>query len=156
MARDGNARENDVKDNPHQPWTLPAGCKDQAKKLERRMVDPRKKPFRLAAEQIKPLATGFGSCIATDMITVDGRRVAFMYREVPDNEIDSGWRFMSGAESEEYMDDADNHAVYDVNTIANYDPEIIPYLDAPVGSAFEREHGTGPFLQVLDFNPPDA
>ena len=120
------------------------------------MVDPRKKPFRLTAEQIKPLATGFGSCIATDMITVDGRRVAFMYREVPDNEIDSGWRFMSGAESEEYMDDADNHAVYDVNTIANYDPEIILYLDAPVGSAFERENGTGPFLQVLDFNPPDA
>jgi hypothetical protein len=44
--------------------------------------------------------------------------------------------------------------VYDVNTIANYDPEIIPFLDAPVGSAFERENGTGLFAEVHDFGPP--
>ena len=31
------------------------------------------------------------------------------------------------------MDEASNHGVYDVNTIANYDPDIIPLLDAPVG-----------------------
>ncbi|MGY3333604.1 hypothetical protein ACVILI_006681 [Mesorhizobium sp. USDA 4775] len=36
------------------------------------------------------------------------------------------------------MSDANNHAIYDVNTIANYDPKIIPLLDAPVGSAFIR------------------
>jgi hypothetical protein len=28
-----------------------------------------------------------------------------------------------------------------VNTIANYDPEIIPLLKAPTGSAFERVRG---------------
>jgi hypothetical protein len=28
--------------------------------------------------------------------------------------------------------------IYDVNTIANYDPAIIPYLDATAYSAFER------------------
>jgi Protein of unknown function (DUF2185) len=33
----------------------------------------------------------------------------------------------------------DNWALYDVNTIANYDPTIIPYLDSPVGSAFGRD-----------------
>ena len=48
------------------------------------------------------------------------------------------WCFMSGHESQEYMDEPSNHAVYDVNTIANYDPEIIPFLNAPIGSAFER------------------
>ena len=62
---------------------------------------------------------------------------------------------MSGIESQEYMDDPVNHAVYDVNTIANYDPEIIPFLDAPFGSTFEREGGTGQFCEVFDFDPPE-
>lgn len=119
------------------------------------MADPTKKPFRLTADQIRPLANGHGACIATDMITCDGRKVAFMYREAADRDVDSGWRFMSGFESDDYMNDPDNHAVYDVNTIANYDPEIIPFLDAPVGSAFERENGIGPFAEVHDFGPHD-
>ena len=117
------------------------------------MADPTKKRFRLRADQIRPIATGYGGCIATDMITCAGRKVGFMYREATERELDSGWRFMSGHESEEYMDDADNHAVYDVNTIANFDPDIIPFLDAPVDSAFERENGKGPFVQVHDFEP---
>jgi hypothetical protein len=115
----------------------------------------KKKPFALTADQIKPLATGRGACIATNMITVDGNRVAFMYRQAPDNDVDSGWRFMSGFEPPDYMDDPSNHAIYDVNTIANYDPEIIPFLDAPMGSAFERENGTGPLAEVHDFRPPE-
>jgi hypothetical protein len=117
------------------------------------MGDPSKKPFRLKAEEIVPLAEGHGACIATDMITCEGRKVAFMYRAEPDREIDSGWRFMSGYESDEYMDNPDNHAVYDVNTIANYDPDIIPFLDFPVGSSFERAGGEGSFVQVHDFEP---
>ena len=115
---------------------------------------PSDKPFRLRADQIRPLATGYGGCIASDLITCDGRKVGFMYREATEREVDSGWRFLSGYESDGYMDGAGNHAVYDVNTVANYDPEIIPFLDAPVGSAFEREKGVGPFAQVHDFFPP--
>jgi hypothetical protein len=49
-----------------------------------------------------------------------------MYREKPDNDVDSGWRFLSGHESQEYMNAAESHAIYDINTIANYDPEVIP------------------------------
>jgi hypothetical protein len=85
------------------------------------------------------------------MITVDGRRVAFMYREPPDNDVDSGWRFMSGFESDDYMNDPANHGIYDVNTIANYDPDIVPFLHAPVGSAFERKTRTGK-LQLTTFS----
>jgi hypothetical protein len=117
------------------------------------MADPREKPFRLSADQIKPTATGYGGCYATDMITCGGRKVGFMYREQPDREWDSGWRFMSGYESDEYMSDPDNFAIFNVNTIANYDPDIVPFLDAPVGSAFERENGMGSFVEV-PFEPP--
>jgi hypothetical protein len=99
------------------------------------------------------LAEGYGGCIATDMITVEGRKVRFMYRKEPDNDVDSGWCFTAGSESDEYMDDAANLAIYDVNTIANYDPDIIPFLDAPIGSAFEREDADEEFEEV-DFQPP--
>lgn len=109
-----------------------------------------KKPFKLAASEIQPIATGLGSCIASDHITVKGKKVGYMYRDFPDNEIDSGWRFMSGKESQKYMDDPSNLEIYDVNTIANYDPEIIPLLAAPCGSAFERDSGTGSFVEVSE------
>jgi len=71
-----------------------------------------------------------------------------MYREVPRDGQDSGWSFFAGTESDEYVNDPRNLEVYDVNTIANYDPEIIPLLDAPVGSAYERAGGSGPFVEV--------
>jgi hypothetical protein len=54
------------------------------------------KKFKLTADQIKPLVTGRGACLATDKITVEGRRVGYMYRERPDNKLDSGWRFFAG------------------------------------------------------------
>jgi len=46
-----------------------------------------------------------------------------------------------------------NIGVYDVNTIANYDRDIIPLLDAPPGSAFERDDD-GSFVSVA-FEPPE-
>ena len=96
------------------------------------------KCFKLAADKLQDIAVGYGSCIATDHITVDGRRVGYMYREEPSDDVDSGWRFFSGEESQAYVDDANNMMLYDVNTIANYDPSITPFLDAPIGAAFGR------------------
>jgi hypothetical protein len=83
--------------------------------------------------------------------TVDGMPVRFMYRERPDNDLDSGWRFFAGGETDEYIDNPANSGVYDVNTIANYDPDIIPHLEAPEGSAFERDDADQPFVEVFDF-----
>ena len=112
------------------------------------------KHYKLSAVQIRPLARGHGGCLATDMITLQGLPVGYGYREAPVNELDSGWRFLSGLESDDDMDVAGHHRVYDVNTIANYDPDIIPLLQAPVGSAFERVNGQGGLVPVDDENPP--
>jgi hypothetical protein len=71
-----------------------------------------------------------------------------MYRDKPTYKADTGWCFMSGRETQDYMDDAANLEIYDVNTIANYDPDIIPFLDAPIGTAFERDGPLGKFIQV--------
>jgi hypothetical protein len=108
------------------------------------------KKFRLSANDMKPLATGRGSCYASDYITVEGCKVGYMYREDPGsstgNVTDSGWRFFSGQESQEYVDNPANLAIYDVNTIANYDPGIIKHLSAEFGKAFARAEN-GEFIE---------
>lgn len=104
--------------------------------------------FALKADQIKPLAEGFGGCIATDRITVEGNRVGYMVREPTNRKGDSGWCFMAGNESQDYMDNPKNHAIYDVNTIANYSPDIVEFLGAPPCSAFARNRATGKLEQV--------
>jgi len=112
------------------------------------------KQFKIAGSDMKPLAEGRGGCFATDMITVEGRKVGYMYREKPDFAEDSGWRFFSGTESQEYLDDPANTTIYDVNTIANYDPAIIALLDSTIGSAFERRGLFKRFVAV-PFDRPD-
>ncbi|MFT6746906.1 MAG: hypothetical protein ACJAZ2_001251 [Glaciecola sp.] len=97
-----------------------------------------KNTFKLSAEEIKPILVNQGGCFATNMITIDGCPVGYMYREQPDNKEDSGWRFFSGTESQEYVDDSTNTQIYDINTIANYDSDIVPYTDLPAGSELER------------------
>jgi hypothetical protein len=104
------------------------------------------KNFKLVAGQIRTLVTGYGSCIATDRITVDGMKVGYMYREATNDADDSGWHFFSGDETQEYVDTPLNLGIYNVNTIANYDPEITPLLDKPFGTAWARDE-TGKFVQ---------
>jgi hypothetical protein len=100
-----------------------------------------KKRFKLKASEIRPLAAGHGGCIATDRIVVDGAPVGYMRREEPNNPDDSGWAFFAGDEPDDYVNDPANLGVYDVNTIANYDPTVVPLLRAEVGSAFIRVDG---------------
>lgn len=78
-------------------------------------------------------------CIVSDRITKEGFKVGYMYRETPDEDTpDSGWRFLAGDEDEAYMNDSSNHHVFSINTICNYDRDIIPYIHAEIGSAYIR------------------
>lgn len=108
-------------------------------------MKPLEKSFKIPADQIKQLIPNIGACFATDRITVDGMKVGYMYREEPDNDVDSGWRFFSGDESEDYMENSENTSIYDVNTICNYDPAIIPFLNAEIGASYCRIPGSDDF-----------
>ena len=78
-------------------------------------------------------------CIASDKITKEGWKVGYMYREEPMPDYpDSGWRFFKGDEDEEYSSNPNYHHVFAIHTICNYDPEIIPYLNAPIGTYLIR------------------
>lgn len=104
------------------------------------------KVFFIPSEKlIEILPNEIGGGFATDMIMVDGDIIRYMYRENPDDKYDSGWRFFSGKESQEYVDDPNNTSFYKLNTIANYDQSIISYLNLPIGTELERIEDTNLF-----------
>jgi hypothetical protein len=104
------------------------------------------KDFILQPEDIKDIIPPMGFCMVSNMITMDGMKVGFMYRENVIDHNDSGWRFLSGTETQEYADDPATSKIMEVNTVANYDPAIIPYLKTKPDSALERVGGTDEFV----------
>ena len=115
----------------------------------------RNRSYHVKAEDMKNLLpdwAGADGCIATNRITVEGCKVGYCYREEPDGDWDSGWRFTAGDESDDYMDDPNNAGLYKLNTICNDDSDIIPLLNTPAPCAFERdEHGV--FQPIKDWKP---
>ena len=117
----------------------------------------RNRDYHVKAEDVKSLLPdwkGADGCIATNRITVEGCKVGYCYREKPDGDWDSGWRFTAGDESEAYMDDPNNAGIYKLNTICNDDPDIIPLLNTPAPCAFERDEN-GVFQQIKDWKPDE-
>ena len=111
------------------------------------------KKYRLEDASIVRLVRPMGTCIASDRITVDGARVGSMVRKPPDRSRDSGWQFFAGDETDAHFDDPDARGVFDVNTICNYDRDVIPFLYALPGSVFERDEQTGELVEAADSKP---
>ena len=119
-------------------------------------MDHLDKRFCLPADEFRELISPMGGCLATDRILVDGARVGYMYRETPTESVSSGWTFMAGDEDQAYADDPDHWAIYEVNTICNFDPSITPHLESEIGSAFGRDIGAEGFQrELMPVEPPE-
>jgi hypothetical protein len=101
---------------------------------------PEKKNYVFASD-VERLVPSLGGCIVADSISVDARPIGLMERGDPVDDVDSGWMFAAGDEAEEYFADPNNATVFDVNTIANYDPAIVEFLTYPAGTRIERRNG---------------
>lgn len=93
----------------------------------------------------------FGYVLAPKALVNEKKKVRFMYREDPDNKDDSGWRFFSGDEDQEDVDNPENVGIYDIKTIIAVDPDIVKYLDSPYFSAFEKESPDEDFRVSKEF-----
>ena len=102
-------------------------------------------PTLLAEETDYTTGLGVGEfCAASRLITEQGCRVAYMRRFLIEREMghdlrsDSGWLFMSGRETGEYLSDPTNIEVCRLNTICNIDSDIIPFLTLPYNTIVVR------------------
>ena len=90
------------------------------------------KPKEREWAQIYP---GNPGCFLTKAAYEQG--IGYMYRDEPSpDHPDSGWRFFHGDEPEDYVNNVDNITIVSLNTICNLRPDILAYLEAPVGCAY--------------------
>ncbi len=85
-------------------------------------------------------------CFVTHNILYGGRLTGYLYREAPDRDDDSGWRFTAGDETDEYMEDADNLFYVSLGAVLSQDDSFIDLLDRKPGVAFIRDE-TGKFVE---------
>ncbi|MDO5073029.1 MAG: DUF2185 domain-containing protein [Neisseria animaloris] len=100
------------------------------------------------------LSTALGRCIASKTITENGEPVGFMYRESAVFDNDSGWRFFSGNETDEYTQDPDNFTVCNLSDITRHHPVTGDFIGQTEGTAWEAD-GKGSFRAVEDWQPED-
>ena len=100
--------------------------------------------------------TGFGEFpqiggVMISKMVVDEHVVPrFMYREKRTRRDDSGWRIFTGFETDEYLHNSYNMALYEPATIVKIDPAIAPLLLKGVGSVYEKDDDNK-WNRVTDF-----
>ncbi len=92
-------------------------------------------------------SSGGATAFASKRVAEEGRKVHFMYREDPRSPGDSGWKFFSGDEPQEYVDNPDNVGEYPLDSITDIDPSVAPLLHTPPPCAFERESDDAAFIE---------
>ena len=92
------------------------------------------------------------NAFVTKDLVAQKKKINFMYREELDNTQDSGWRFFSGDETQQDVDNADNILQDTIENIINQiDSSIEKYLNNEVGSVFERKNSESEFIKVENF-----
>lgn len=93
----------------------------------------------LNPDEMPDLVAKPGFSIVSNQILNDGLPILFMYREESIEEEDSGWRFLSGQEDQDYLDDPENSRFIGLNTMANMEEKIIRHLKKSRGTELERD-----------------
>ena len=86
-------------------------------------------------------------CFVTRNILYEGEPVGYLYREEPDHEDDSGWRFTTGKETDEYMDDSDNTSYVSLGAVLSEDDSFVALLERESGVAFIKDED-GQFVEL--------
>lgn len=80
--------------------------------------------------------------------------VRFIYKTVPADLRDTGWRMYSGYEDPEFLNDKKNMQPYPIETLTKLDDSLEALLSSKPGSVWERVPG-GTWTEVHDFEIPD-
>lgn len=91
-------------------------------------------------------------CLATSLVIGPNRQpIRFAFRENPENRDDSGWRFYSGYEDEEFESDSSNYKICPLDGILDMQPDLKAVIDSPAGTAWEMSPGDIEWKKVDDY-----
>ena len=100
------------------------------------------------------LSAALQYAIVSRQVSEDGLAVGFLYREAPGFPNDSGWRFFSGAESDEFCEDAANFDTLPLSQALELCPEAAALMKESAG-AWEWDDERGGFQAAPDWQPQD-
>jgi len=82
---------------------------------------------------------------------IEGERPRWAYRKEPDNELDSGWRFFEGSESDEWLNEPGNCILQHLGHAVDEFPELRQIVrDDRVRSAWEWKPLVRRYREVRD------
>ena len=76
--------------------------------------------------------------VVSAKISREGYKVGYMLRFEPHDGDDSGWQLLAGNEEDNYLNDVKNISLAPLGYICNLDPDILKYIDYPVGTKLIR------------------
>lgn len=76
-------------------------------------------------------------CIVSNNLLSEKGELKWCFRETSINNMDSGWRFLSDIDTDEYLADANNSSVCDLDTVIQIEPAILTIINLPVGTDVE-------------------
>lgn len=96
-------------------------------------------------------------CIASADIKTAGF-VGFAYREEPNFEHDSGWRFFSGNEDDDFNHQSENFVLFKLNDFQKLQPEIETLLQLPhtLNQAWLWDDATQRYQVLEEWQNPNA
>jgi Uncharacterized protein conserved in bacteria len=94
------------------------------------------------AEKVRQYAIVSKRALETD-------HIGYCYRETPENNIDSGWRFLYGDEDDEYLSNPTNNEAVYPDDMLSINPSIDVILSAPVNTEFEWDDELEAYVEVV-------
>ena len=78
------------------------------------------------------------NAIVSAKILREGYKVGYMLRFEPRDGDDSGWQLLAGNEEDNYLNNVKNVSLVPLGYVCNLDPDILKYIDYPVGTQLIR------------------
>ncbi|TXR53925.1 DUF2185 domain-containing protein [Reinekea thalattae] len=96
-------------------------------------------------------------CLASSLILNERPLpIRFFYKELPQHKNDTGFRFYSGQETDEFLQEEDAACVAPLDCMERLDPSISELVkQSEVGSVWERLPDSNHWVPVHDYVIPD-
>jgi hypothetical protein len=79
---------------------------------------------------------------------LEADHIGYCYRDNPENNIDSGWRFLYGDEDEEYLDNPTHIESVYPEEMLSVNPALDVILGTPPGTEFEWDDETQTYTEI--------
>jgi hypothetical protein len=81
---------------------------------------------------------------------LEADHIGYCYRDEPETNIDSGWRFLYGDEDEEYLDNPTHSEAIYPEDMLSINPALDVILGASVGLEFEWDDESEMYVEITD------